>query len=28
VAVPFNTSGMFRGMKREEDEWVRLFGKE
>lgn len=28
VAVPFNTSGMFRGMKREGEEWVRLFGKE
>lgn len=28
VAFPFNTSGMFRGMKRDEEEWVRLFGNE
>ncbi len=28
VALPFNTAGMFRGMKREGKEWVRMFGKE
>ncbi|MFB6258528.1 MAG: isoaspartyl peptidase/L-asparaginase family protein [Flavobacteriales bacterium] len=28
AAFPFNTSGMFRGMKRKGKEWVRMFGKE
>jgi beta-aspartyl-peptidase (threonine type) len=28
VSIPFNTAGMFRGMKREGEEWVRMFRKE
>ncbi len=27
IAIPFNTAGMFRGLKREGEEWVRMFGK-